>query len=59
MSEPHRCDEQCTCPLDGKPLLYARASDQHACVDPECANASGITAPDWAGTYLRWLNRRR
>jgi hypothetical protein len=35
-SRPHRCDERCVCPTDGKPLYYAPASGQHACQDPEC-----------------------
>lgn len=46
----HRCDDECVCPLDGKPLLYAPASDQHACQDPDCTNAQGI--PDVVQQYL-------
>lgn len=38
-----------TCPLDGKPLLYAPyvldGFDKVACSDPECANAHGMV--DW------------
>lgn len=42
---PHRCDERCVCPLDGKPLLYGLSTDEHACSDPDCANAHGIQEP--------------
>lgn len=38
----HQCDDECVCPLDGKPLLYAPASNEHACQDPDCANAHGV-----------------
>lgn len=38
----HQCDGECVCPLDGKPLLYAPASGEHACQDPDCANAHGV-----------------
>lgn len=39
----HRCDEACICPLDGKPLIYSPCWDRHACQDPGCANAKGLT----------------
>ena len=28
---PHRCDKICVCPEHGTPLIYAPASDDHAC----------------------------
>lgn len=37
----HRCDERCTCPVDGKPMLYWPAGGEHACQDPECRYAHG------------------
>lgn len=41
----HRCDDWCVCPVDGKPLIYWPAGDQHACQDPDCTNAHGLS-PD-------------
>jgi hypothetical protein len=37
----HRCDDECACPEDGKPMVYAPASGEHACLDPECRYAHG------------------
>ena len=42
---PHRCDETCVCPECGEALLFAPASGEHACVDPECVNAHGLPHP--------------
>jgi hypothetical protein len=39
---PHKCDESCRCPEDGLPLLWNRATDTHACQDPQCRYAHGI-----------------
>ena len=47
---PHRCDDACVCPVDGKPLLYSATLDQHACQDPECRNAHGM--PDIVQQYM-------
>jgi hypothetical protein len=41
-ADRHTCDEQCVCPLDGKPLLYAPGWRAHACPDPVCPNAHGV-----------------
>lgn len=38
----HRCDDDCTCPVHGNPLLYAPASNQHACQAPDCEYAQGF-----------------
>jgi hypothetical protein len=38
----HRCDDECVCPIDGKPLIYWPAGNQHACQDPDCVNAHGL-----------------
>lgn len=43
---PHRCDEGCVCPVDGKPLLYWPVGGHHACQDPDCSNAHGVVEPD-------------
>jgi hypothetical protein len=40
--QAHRCDDDCTCPIHGTPLLYAPASDAHACQDPDCEHAHGF-----------------
>jgi hypothetical protein len=40
--QPHRCDDDCTCPVHGTPLLYAPASNEHACQDPDCEHAHGF-----------------
>jgi hypothetical protein len=50
----HVCDDWCVCPLDGKPLLYSPAVDQHACQDPDCANAHEVE-PDPIGEL--WKSR--
>ena len=39
----HRCDDECVCPIDGKQLIYWPAGDQHACQDPDCVNAHGLS----------------
>lgn len=44
--EPHRCDERCTCPVHGTPLIYWPAGDDHACQDASCAHGHGMN--DWA-----------
>jgi hypothetical protein len=38
---PHRCDDRCTCPVHGTPLLYWPAGDDHACQDSTCEFAHG------------------
>ncbi len=38
----HSCDERCTCPRHGTPLIYWPAGDDHACQDPECEYAHGV-----------------
>lgn len=38
----HRCDEHCTCPIHGTPWLYAPASNEHACQNPDCEYAAGV-----------------
>lgn len=40
--KPHRCDESCTCPHHGTPLLYSPATFDHACQDPSCEFAHGM-----------------
>jgi hypothetical protein len=40
--EPHRCDERCACPVDGTPLVYWPAGDDHACQDGGCVYAYGM-----------------
>lgn len=39
---PHRCDERCVCPVDGKQMFYSATESQHACQDPDCENAHGM-----------------
>jgi hypothetical protein len=53
----HRCDEDCVCPADGKPLLYAPARNEHACQDPDCEHAHGVDPPDPLAQYVE--RRRR
>lgn len=45
--QPHKCDDRCVCHehTDPKPLYYNRRWDEHACSDPECANAHGMKPP--------------
>lgn len=43
---PHVCDDLCVCPIHDTPLLYAPASNEHACQDPDCEHAHGID-PLW------------
>jgi hypothetical protein len=43
-ADPHRCDEYCTCPIDGSRLLYAPGSGRHACQNPGCEHANGMDA---------------
>lgn len=44
MDSPHRCDEKCKCPVDGKPLFYARSTGEHACMDVDCVNGHGMVS---------------
>lgn len=39
---PHKCDERCVCPIDGKPLYYARSINEHACQSIDCRYAHGM-----------------
>ena len=54
---PHLCDDTCVCPDDGLPLLYCPGTDEHACVNVECANGHGLPVgwrPIWEWPiYLR------
>jgi hypothetical protein len=36
------CDERCVCPVHSTPLLYAPASDEHACQDVNCRHGHGM-----------------
>jgi hypothetical protein len=40
----HQCDEQCVCPVHRTQMLYAPATDDHACQDIECKYAHGFHA---------------
>ncbi|MFJ4966035.1 hypothetical protein ACIP6P_26920 [Streptomyces sp. NPDC088729] len=42
----HRCDEWCRCPLHGTDFYYWPAGDLHACQDPNCGYAQGISAEE-------------
>lgn len=41
-SRTHRCDEGCTCPVHGTPLIYWPAGDDHACQDVNCVYGHGM-----------------
>ncbi len=48
-SDPdHVCDDRCTCPVHGTPLIYWPAGDDHACQDITCEYGHGGW-PDEAG----------
>lgn len=36
------CDERCTCPVHGSPLLYWPARNDHACQDVNCQYGDGM-----------------
>ncbi len=44
---PHRCDDECVCPVHGTPLIYWPAGDDHACEDASCIHGHGMDA--WGG----------
>ncbi|MEU3399451.1 hypothetical protein [Streptomyces filamentosus] len=58
---PHRCsDTSCRCPLHGTALYYSPAGDLHACQDPDCRYAQGISADALTGSvFARFLAARR
>ncbi|MFI8370940.1 hypothetical protein [Streptomyces sp. NPDC085466] len=50
---PHRCsDTSCRCPLHGTALYYAPAGDLHACQDPDCRYAQGISTNALTGSVF-------
>ncbi|QKV98220.1 hypothetical protein HUT19_41610 (plasmid) [Streptomyces sp. NA02950] len=42
--QTHWCGAACRCPVHGTPLYYWPAGDLHACQDPNCRHAHGISA---------------
>ncbi|MCZ0983922.1 hypothetical protein O1L60_44980 [Streptomyces diastatochromogenes] len=46
----HQCDELCRCPVHGTALYFAPASNLHACQNPNCRYAHGISAAALAAT---------
>lgn len=38
----HICDEGCTCPIHGTPMMYWPSGDDHACQDAACEYAHGV-----------------
>jgi hypothetical protein len=56
--KPHRCDERCTCPVHGTPLIYWPTGDDHACQDGGCAYAHGMADLEllgYLGSFIRPL----
>ena len=47
-SARHICDDHCTCPVHGTPLIYWPAGDDHACQDITCEFGHGgaLDGPD-------------
>jgi hypothetical protein len=45
-----RCGDACWCPVHGTPLYYWPAGGLHACQDPNCRYAHGISAEVLAAT---------
>lgn len=41
---PHRCTNQCRCPIHQTALLYWPAGDDHACQDADCKYTHGFKA---------------
>lgn len=58
---PHRCsDTSCRCPLHGTALYYSPAGDLHACQDPDCRYAQGISTDARTGSvFARFVAARR
>ncbi|MFG3157194.1 hypothetical protein ACGF7W_34750 [Streptomyces sp. NPDC048219] len=67
----HRCDELCCCPVHGTALYFAPASNVHACQNPTCRYAHGISAeallaatlglpmPEDTSVFARFVAARR
>ncbi|MFC8570803.1 hypothetical protein ACFUIW_34105 [Streptomyces sp. NPDC057245] len=67
----HRCDELCCCPVHGTALYFAPASNEHACQNPTCRYAHGISAeallaatlglpmPEDTSVFARFVAARR
>ncbi|MEV5451299.1 hypothetical protein [Streptomyces sp. NPDC052535] len=67
----HQCDELCRCPVHGTALYFAPASNQHACQNPTCRYAHGISAeallaatlglpmPEDTSVFARFVAARR
>jgi hypothetical protein len=54
VSLSHRCDDQCACPEHGTPLFYSPAAGDHACQDPGCVFAHGMSD----ALLLQWATAR-
>ncbi|MFF9204292.1 hypothetical protein ACF1AE_21225 [Streptomyces sp. NPDC014986] len=67
----HQCDELCRCPVHGTALYFAPASNEHACQNPTCRYAHGISAeallaatlglpmPEDTSVFARFVAARR
>jgi hypothetical protein len=59
MAHQHQCGTHCVCPTHGTPLIYAPASDDHACHDVHCEFGNGGVAPAVAAAYGVLISRVR
>ena len=50
----HKCDERCHCPSHQLMMYHHKASNSHACQNPECEYASGYENALIQRSYRRW-----
>lgn len=57
MELPHKCNENCKCPVHQLMMYYHAKSSSHACQNIECEYARGYEDALIKRSYERWCNK--